>query len=46
MIDRFELFSPEFSARFVQVEITIIDPDLSKRFYVNQLNMKAAFWRD
>ena len=45
-IDRFEMFSPEVSARYVQVEITITDPALDVYTYVNKLNMTAAFWRD
>ena len=45
-IDRFEMFSPEVSARYVQVEITITDPALDVYTYVNELNMTAAFWRD
>ena len=45
-IDRFEMFSPEVSARYVQVEITIMDPALDVYAYVNELNMTAAFWRD
>jgi hypothetical protein len=40
------MFSPEVSARYVQVEITITDPALDVYTYVNELNMTAAFWRD
>ena len=45
-IDRFEMFSPEVSARYIQVKITITDPALDVYTYVNELNMTAAFWRD
>jgi hypothetical protein len=45
-IDRFEMFSPEVSARYIQVKITITDPALDVYTYVNKLNMTAAFWRD
>ena len=41
-----EMFAPEVSARYVQVEVEITDPALDAYFYLNELNMIAAFWRD
>lgn len=40
----FELSAPEISARYVQVEITITDPNAGTNNYVNQLTMKTAYW--
>lgn len=42
--DYFEILAPEINGRFVQVEITIIDPDLATHLYLKTLNMKAAYW--
>jgi hypothetical protein len=42
--DFFEILSPEFSARYIQVEITLIDPNLTSNLYLKTLNMKAAYW--
>lgn len=46
IIENFEMFSPEVNCRFVQVEIEITDPALGMHFYVQELNMTGAFWRD
>lgn len=42
--DFFEILAPEFSARYVQVEVTIIDPVEGSNLYLKTLNMKAAYW--
>jgi hypothetical protein len=42
--DFFEILAPEFSARYVQVEVTIIDNAAGSNLYLKTLNMKAAYW--
>ncbi|OPY78298.1 MAG: hypothetical protein A4E65_02321 [Syntrophorhabdus sp. PtaU1.Bin153] len=42
--DFFQITAPEFTARYVQVEVTITDPNGSTNLYVRTLNMKAAYW--
>lgn len=42
--DFFEILSAEFTARYVQVEVTITDPNLDANMYLRELNMKAAYW--
>lgn len=43
-IDGFEILAPEITARFIQVEVEIIDPQLDANLYLKELNMKAAYW--
>ena len=40
-LDWFEITAPEVSARYVQVEITIVDPSADANLYLYALNMKA-----
>jgi len=42
--DFFQILSPEFTARYVQVEIEITDPQTDAQLYIKKLNCKAAFW--
>ena len=42
--DFFQILSPEFTARYIQVEIEITDPQADANLYIKELNMKAAFW--
>lgn len=42
--DGFELLAAEFSARYVQVQITLTDPNYESHMYLFTLNMKAAYW--
>lgn len=42
--DFFQILAPEFSARYVQVEITITDPSLDATTYLKELNMETAYW--
>lgn len=42
--DGFELLAAEFSARYVQVKITLTDPNYESNMYLFTLNMKAAYW--
>lgn len=44
-ITGFELSAPEIEARYVQVEITIIDPNDGTHMCVKELNMTTAYWR-
>lgn len=43
-VSGFELLAAEFSARYVQVRITITDPNYESNMYLYTLNMKAAYW--
>ncbi len=40
----FNVCAPEFTARYVQVDVTITDPDVLSNLYVKTLNMTAAYW--
>lgn len=40
--DFFQILAPEFTARYIQVVITITDPTLDSQLYLKELNMKAA----
>jgi hypothetical protein len=42
--DKLEILGIEIEARYVQVEITITDPDLGSNLYLKTLNMVAAYW--
>jgi hypothetical protein len=42
--DKLELLGIEIEARYVQVEITITDPDIGSNLYLKTLNMVAAYW--
>lgn len=42
--DFFEILAPEFTARYLQVEITITDPQDDANLYVKELNCKGAYW--
>lgn len=42
--DFFEILAPEFTARYIQVEITITDPQTDANLYIKRLNMKTAYW--
>jgi hypothetical protein len=42
--EKLELLGIEIEARYVQVEITIIDPDDSANLHLKTLNMTAAYW--
>ena len=42
--DFFQILSPEFTARYLQVEIKITDPQADANLYVKELNCKAAYW--
>lgn len=42
--DGFELLAAEFSARYIQVKITLTDPNYESNMYLYTLNMKAAYW--
>ena len=41
----FQLLSPEFTARYVKVEITITDPTIDALTYLKTLNMIGAYWQ-
>lgn len=43
--DYFEILAPEFEARCVQVRIEIEDPSPDVFLYLQELNMKAAYWQ-
>ena len=40
----FEILAPEFTARYIQVEIEIEDPQADANLYIKELNLKAAYW--
>ena len=40
----FEILAIEIDARYVQVEVNIIDPDVTSKVYLKELNMTAAYW--
>lgn len=42
--DKLEILAPEVSARFLQVKVTITDPDVLSNLYLKTLNMRAAYW--
>jgi hypothetical protein len=42
--EKLEILAPEITARYVQVEITIIDPELASNIHLKTLNMVAAYW--
>jgi hypothetical protein len=42
--DYFEILAPEITARYVQVVITITDPDEASYMYLKTLNMTVAYW--
>lgn len=44
-IDGFEILAPEITTRYVQVEVTLIDPNLDANILLKELNMKAAYWQ-
>jgi hypothetical protein len=41
---KLEILAPEISARYIQFEIAIIDPNPSSNLYLKELNCKAAYW--
>jgi hypothetical protein len=43
-VDYLEIIAPEINARYVQVVITLTDPDIASNLYLKTLNMKAAYW--
>lgn len=43
-IDFFQLSAPEIECRYVQVEITLTDPDAASHLNLKELNMTAAYW--
>ena len=43
--DKLEILAPEVSARYLQVKVTITDPDAGSNLYLKTLNMKCAFWQ-
>lgn len=42
--DKLEILGIELSGRYVQIVVTITDPDLGSNIILNELNMKAAYW--
>jgi hypothetical protein len=40
----FHILAPEFTARYVRVSVTIVDPALDANLYLRTLNMKGAYW--
>ena len=40
----FNVCAPEFTARYLQVDVTITDPDVLSNLYVKNLNMTGAYW--
>ena len=42
--DFFQILAPEFTARYIQVEIDITDPQSDANLYIKELNLKAAYW--
>ena len=40
----FNVCAPEFTARYLQVGVTITDPDILSQLYLRTLNMTAAYW--
>lgn len=40
----FNFLAPEFTARYVRVDVTITDPDALSHIYIQTLNMTAAYW--
>mgnify|MGYP001570388421 FL=1 len=42
--DKLEILAPEISARFLQVKVTITDPDAGSNLYLKTLNMRCAYW--
>lgn len=40
----FHIFSPEFTARYIKVAVTITDATPGTHLYLYTLNMKAAYW--
>ncbi|MGA2332294.1 MAG: phage tail protein [Syntrophales bacterium] len=43
--DFFQLLAPEFTARYVQVIVTLTDPAAGGNVFLYKLNMKAAYWQ-
>lgn len=44
-ITKFEFMSPEITARYVKVEVTVTDPNLDVNLILKELHMTAAFWQ-
>lgn len=42
--EKLELLGIEIEGRYVQVEITLTDPDVDSNIYLKTLNMTAAYW--
>jgi len=42
--DKLEILAPEISARYLQIEVTITDPDNESFLHLNEINMVAAYW--
>jgi hypothetical protein len=42
--DKLEILAPEITARYVQVEITITDPEAAANLHLKTLSMTAAYW--
>jgi len=40
----FEILAPEFTARYVQVQVTITDPFIGFHLYLRDLNVTTAYW--
>jgi hypothetical protein len=40
----FSILSPEFTARYLQIEVEITDPRVDSNLYLRELNLTAAYW--
>ena len=43
-VGKLEILSPEIEARYVQIEVTLTDPNAGSNLLLNELNMIAAYW--
>jgi hypothetical protein len=43
-VNKLEILSPEIEARYVQIEVTLTDPNVGSNLLLNELNMIAAYW--
>jgi hypothetical protein len=42
---KLEILAPEIYARYLQIEITLIDPNIASNLHLKTLNMIGAYWQ-